>query len=123
MPHWTSLPAVRPGRLAMAHNSTRLRKGLPHRTLERIDRIVDGLDRGLGIDAAVKQDNDAARGLAHPNIVDVAQAPLRRSRCGERSLDATDEMGLGQLTLGFRLGRFDVGLHFDALADFPGARV
>ena len=66
-------------------------KACRDRALERIDGVVNGLDRRRRIDAAVEEDNHAAGGFAHADVVNVAQAPLRggrlrraKPRCGGR---------------------------------------
>ena len=107
----------------MPDDPSRFRKSFPDRALERIDGVMDRLDRRLGIDMAVEEDKHAAWGFAHPHVVDVAHASLLGGCRGEGSLDAASEVRLRQLTARFRLSRLDMGLDFDVLADLCGDRV
>ena len=66
----------------------------------------------------MEEDDHPASGFADADVVNVAQAPLRRRRLGERSLDAVGEIGLGQSSARLGFSRLDVGLDLDALADF-----
>ncbi len=72
----------------MAYDPARFGKRLPHRAFERIDGVVDSLDRRRRIGAAMEEDEHAAGGLAHPHIMDVAHAPLLGGCGGERGFDA-----------------------------------
>ena len=71
----------------------------------------------------MEEDEHAARGFAHPHVVDVAHASLLGGRGGERGLDPVGEVGLRQLPAQLRLGRLDVGLDFDVVANLRGDRV
>src|ERR1700679_2539134 len=114
-----SLPAcLCPCRLRVPYNPARFWKSLLDRALERIDGVVNGLDRRRRIGATVEENEHAARGFAHPHVVDVAHTSLLGGCCGERGLDAVREIRLRQLPAQLRLRRLDVGLDFDVVADF-----
>ena len=102
----------------MSDHTPGLGKSPADRALERIDSVVDDLNRRRRIDAAVEEDDHPASGFADADVVNVAQAPLSGRRLGKRSLDSAREIGLGQLSLRLGFSRLDVGLDLDALADF-----
>ena len=96
----------------------------PDRALERIrQRRERSRPAFRRIDMAMEENKHAARGFAHPHVVDVAHAPLLGGRGGERGFDAVREVRLRQLPARLRLGRLDVGLDLDVVADLRGDRV
>src|ERR1700681_2154040 len=74
-------------RLGMADDALDRRKAPAQSALDRVDQFVDVADRAGFIDVAVEVHDLAVGGMAHPQIVDMAQLAARGGQLGKRGLD------------------------------------
>src|SRR3569832_222505 len=108
----------------MADDALDLRRAGLERALQRVDIVVDVVNRELGVAPAVEVDDLAVLGLAHAHVMHVANDAASGRLLAPRDRHGSDALRRS-LAAGhvLRLQRLDMGLDLDAVSEFGFDRV